>query len=278
LITLYNAIAGSCAEQEANVGGGGSPPAIVTLNQAYFSDSAVQGAGAGIVPNLFRNTGFINQQGTGPPYPAVSMTGTNITGLSTPVISQVNSSTTKSAYTLPTSTFIAFLNSAQQPVTDPFTGKTSTQLVFFSIGAFLQTPNGITGAIDYYKLDSVSTNIGGIVTFAGGGAIQQGANYPLVDSLAISNTAPMGANNFSQGVVGDWGIQGTGQLTDYDPLNPPPNGQTQALEYLFFFDVRGGIGGNPTVGEKVTIHYEVQIDNLQGVQETSTHTIEITLT
>ena len=116
---MYNAIAGSCAEQEANAGGG-SPPAPITLNQAYFSDSATSGAQAGVVLEIYGNMQF-NDIGSVPlnrafANPPIELT----TSLSTPVISALSATETNSLYTISASAFDSFLNTAQTGQASPY--------------------------------------------------------------------------------------------------------------------------------------------------------------
>tara|TARA_B100000963_G_scaffold233679_1_gene204102 strand:- start:7959 stop:8795 length:837 start_codon:yes stop_codon:yes gene_type:complete len=277
VIIIYLAVAGACAEDKANAGGGGTPPAGgVTLNQVYFSDSAVSGANAGIVPNIFRNAGFLGFGVGSQPFPTISMTGTSITGLSSPTVTQIAADEVQSDYTIPTATWIAFLDSAfNAAITDPFTGKTRNEQIFFNIGTFLQTPNGVSN-INFFRLVSASTNMTGIITFVPP-EITIAANYPLVNSLAISTTYPFAENSVFQGTSGDFGILGTGLLTGYSQFNPPPNGQTQTLIMANVIDVRAKLGQNPTAGQTYTVEYQVSINNTAGQLEKTTHRVVLTL-
>ena len=63
---MYNAIAGSCAEDEANAGSPPVGPSPITLNQAYFSDSATNGAGAGVRLEIYGNIQFFDFGGGTP--------------------------------------------------------------------------------------------------------------------------------------------------------------------------------------------------------------------
>ena len=267
---MYNAIAGSCAEDEANAGGGGGGGGgLITLNGAYFSDSAVSGAQAGVNAHLFRNVSFVNTNASGPPFPAVSMTGTYLTGLSSPTISLVAPDETKSDYTLPASTLIAFLNAAQVGQTDPFTGKNRREDLFFNIGCFLQTPTGLT-TLNHYSVDSAASTWSGIFTSLPFGGFV-GANWPLVDSLAISNTYPIhGFGGFAQPNSGDWGVCGTGTLQSL---------QSPTISHIFLADFRAKIGGtNPSAGQTLTVRYRANLTNGSNVLEKPFHTVVITLT
>ena len=267
---MYNAIAGSCAEQEANAGGGGGGGGggLITLNGAYFSDSAVSGAQAGVNAHILRNVGFVNQSGSGPPFPTQSMIGTFLTGLSSPTISLVAADETKSDYTLPAATLNAFFNAALVGQTDPFTGKNRREEVFFNIGCFLQTPNGLSQLDDYRIINAATTWSGVFTNFAVSAVV--GANWPLQDSLAISNTYPQPPFFFQQATTGDWGVCGTGQL---QIIQSAP-----ALSHVRLVDFRALAGVNPSAGQTFTIKYRCTILNAAGQAEKNFHTVVITLT
>ena len=275
MITLYNAIAGSCAEDKANAGGGGGGGGgggLITLNGAYFSDSAVSGAQAGVNAYMFRNVSYTNTGGSGPPYPTVSMTGTFLTGLSSPTISLVAPDETKSEYTLPASTLISFLDAARIGQVDPVTGKVRREEVFFNIGCFLQTPTGLT-TLNNYSIVSASTTWTGVFTnFAVASIV--GTNWPLQDSLAISNTYPQPPFFFAQSTTGDWGVCGTGQLQVITSAS--------SLSHIMLVDFRGNPPiqpqNNPSAGQTLTVKYRASIQNGSNQLEKNFHTVVITLT
>ena len=272
MIVLYNAVAGACAEDKANSGGGGGGGGgggLITLSGAYFSDSAVSGAQAGVNAYIFRNIAYTNPFASGPPYPTQSMTGTFLTGLSSPTISLVAPDETKSDYTLSASTLNSFLDDAiniQQ--VDPFTGKSRRDDIFFNIGTFLQTPNGLS-ALDDYRIISAATTWSGIFTMFAGSALV-GANWPLQDSLAISNTCPIPPTGFAQPTTGDWGVCGTGTL---QIIQSAP-----AMSHIFLRDFRAKVGTAPQAGETLTVKYRCTIQNAAGQAEKNFHTVVITLT
>ncbi len=255
---MYNALAGICEEDVANAGGGGTPPAGVTLNQLYFSDSATNGANAGCIISFFRNGTF----NSGPPnFTITSGVGTNITGLSAPTVSVVNSTTTKSAYTLSATTLINFLVAAQQN-TNPF------QVVYIGIGAFLQFPNNsntISG-ISFISCVHASTTSSGLFVF--NPAVQFGnsleaPNFPQQNLLAIGNDTPV------QGLSSNWGLLGVGQLT----FNV---GSSSAIDYCQVYDNRGR-GGTISAGDVITIVYQAKASG-GNLTEIGFHIVEITLT
>lgn len=260
---------GVVSNQATSGGGGGGGGGLITLNGAYFSDSAVSGAQAGVNAHIFRNVAFTNTSSGSAPYPAVSMTGTYLTGLSSPTISLVSSEETKSDYTLPATTLIAFLNAAQVGQTDPFTGKTRREDIFFNIGCFLQTPTGLT-TLNHYHIDSAASTWSGIFTNFSTSA-DVGANWPLQDSLAISNTYPIRPSGFQQPNSGDWGVCGTGTLQN---ISSKP-----ALSHILLADFRAKIGGtNPSAGQTLTVRYRANLTNGSNVLEKPFHTVVITLT
>ena len=246
---MYNAIAGSCAEQEANAGGG-SPPAGITLNQVYFSDSSTSGAGAGAIVKIYRN-GFIFGVGSG--------TGTDITGLTQNVaVSALSTTHTKSTYTLPATNLSSFFTSAAS----------ASEQVFLNLAIFLQAPNGLT-SIQSYSVSSAANTGTGVMVFNEGAAFGselKGASYPLQNSLTIGNTYP------AVGISSNWGIMGTGTLSS---TFGSVAGTVVNITALFDNSARGG---SITAGDTITIVYAVKAVNGSGVTEVSSHTVEITLT
>lgn len=260
---MYNAIAGSCAEDEAN-----AIPAGVTLNQAYFSDSSVSGAGGGVDLYMWRNVlffDFINgtrQQGT----------GTAITGFSSPTITAIGTNKIKSAYTLPASTLNTFLNSANTGQTSPyFPFLSEPEEVFLNIAMFLQVPNGL-GSLVSYEILTINNGWSGTQTFNPFGATKT-PNFPLQNSLAKSVDYPYFANNFltpSAANNSNWGILGTGGLA-----NTPASFNINLINLL---DLRARTGSNPSAGEVFEISYKSVSTNTAGNQEQAFHDVEITLT
>ena len=252
MIIIYLAVAGACAEQEANAGGG-SPPAGVTLNQIYFSDSSTSGAGAGAIVKIFRNS-FNFFSGT-------SGVGTDITGLTqNVVVSQVSGTTTKSTYTLPAANLSNFFTSAQL----------SSEQVFLNLATFLQAPNGLSSLpLNAYAVNSVATTSTGLFIFNEAtifGGELKGASYPLQNSLTIGNTYPQA------GLSGNWGIMGTGTLSgSFGGI------AGTVVNITAMFDNRAR-GGSISAGQTITIVYSAEGVNTSGTTENTFHQVEITLT
>jgi len=273
---LYNAIAGSCAEQEANAGGIPVGPQPITLNQAYFSDNVTSGASAGIVPEIYSNVQFIDFAGgfTPPFNRAFATTPIELTtSLSTPTISAISTTETKSAYTVSATALIQFLNLSATGQPSPFPPNQNFQFeIFVNVGLFLQTPNGLNTLISY-EIDSFSTNIAGIQIFPGLGHVST-SNFPLQNSLQISRQYPATGtnNNFNPASVSsNWGMLGTGILNaSFVP--------GVILEPLNLFDMRARMGVSPAAGQVLTIRYKAVITNSSNNQEQAFHTLEITLT
>ncbi len=270
---MYNAIAGSCAEQEANAGGGGSPPAGITLNQAYFSDSATSGAGAGVVLEIYGNIQFTDFGSSNPTNRAFANPPIELTtSLSTPVISALSATETNSLYTISASAFNSFLNTAQTGQASLYaTFLNQSFLTFMNIGVFLQAPNGLN-SLNSYEIVSVSTNIGGIAAFGG---FQQliTSNFPLQNSLQISRDYPVDGtnNNFNPASVSsNWGILGTGVLNSGfgSPIIDP----------IVILDVRARMGSSPAANQGLTVRYKAVAVNGAGNQEQAFHTVSIVLT
>lgn len=250
MIIIYLAVAGACAEQEANAGGG-SPPAGVTLNQIYFSDSSTSGAGAGAIVKIFRNS-FNFFSGT-------SGVGTDITGLTqNVVVSQVSGTTTKSTYTLPAANLSNFFTSAQL----------SSEQVFLNLATFLQAPNGLS-SLTSYAVNSVATTSSGIFVFNEGaqfGSELKGASYPLQNSLTIGNTYP------AVGISSNWGIMGTGALSSTF------GGVAGGVVHITALFDNSARGGSISAGQTITIVYAAVGVNSSGATENTFHQVEITLT
>ena len=269
---MYNAIAGSCAEDEANAGGGGSPPAGITLNQAYFSDNAANGSSAGVVLEIYANTQFI-QFGSNPINRAFATTPLELTtSLSTPTISAISATETKSAYTVSATAFTNFMNSAQTGQASPYPpGFSQSFEMFMNIGLFLHVPNGLNSLISY-EIDNISNNIGGLFIFAGFGQMTT-SNHPLQNSLQISRDYPVFGtnNNFNPASVSsDWGILGTGILN--------LGFGSPTIEILNLGDLRARLGASPAAGQVLSVRYKAVITNSANNQEQAFHTVEITLT
>ena len=248
MIVLYNAIAGSCAEQEANAGGGGSPPPGITLNQIYFSDSSTSGAGAGAIVKIFRNS-FIFGVGSG--------IGTDITSLTQNIgVSALTPIQTKSTYSLPATTLSSFFSSAASV----------GEGVFLNLAAFIQAPNGLNSLTTIAVISATTTSSGitilnEAVQF---GTSVKGASYPLQNSLTIGNNYPFA------GISGNWGIMGTGTLTQtFGGAGPTIN-----TTNLFDNTARGG---SISAGDTITVVYGASAVNGAGATENTIHEIEITL-
>jgi len=268
---LYNAIAGSCAEQEANAGGGGSPPAGITLNQIYFSDSATGGASAGNTIEFWQNNMFL-QIGTQPINRSYGSAQSIAQLLSTPTVSALSATETKSAYTLPASTLISFMNLAVTGQTSPYTNNNEPSQILLNIGMFLQAPNGLN-SITQYELDNMTIGWGGVISqfpFIANNT----PNFPQQNSLGLSTDYPSNTNvnfNPATGNSGDWGILGnSGVLT----LNFSAN---YAIDLVYIFDIRAR-GASPSAGQTATFRYKAIAVNGAGATETAYHTVEITLT
>lgn len=271
---MYNAIAGSCAEDEANAGGGGSPPAGTTLNQIYFSDSATGGANAGCVVEIYSNNMFMDfSGGFGNPIPRSYGTGASIAGsLSTPTISAVSATETKSAYTLSANTLVTFMNNAQTGQTSPYTGNNEMSQMFMNIGFYLQAPNGLN-SITQYEIDSVTINWGGVLFFGGFGSFTT-PNFPQQNSLAVSTDMPSTTNanfNPSTGNSSDWGVCGNSGVLAINFA------ASYNVELINLGDGRGRSGTAPSAGQTATFRYKAIAVNSAGATETAYHTIEITL-
>ena len=253
---MYNAIAGSCAEDKANAGGGGTPPAGITPpSQIYTAES--NGGSVGIIVNTYSvNFSQFFLSGSNPvQIPALSGTATNsasITATNQTIIG--NPFTIRVETTIPATSFNSIMNSG-------FTGGNQTNFLFTAIGFFLESPNGTASNLDY-RIGAVQSNITNtIALWQGDPALAPfnsgyvGNNWPLQDSTDFTNgnvlCFPPSAN---LGATGGLGAHGT--LTS--GLMQIPTGNTFSGVVLQNAAGRGGGSVSANAGEFMRIFYEFE--------------------
>ena len=258
---MYNAIAGSCAEDEANAGGGGgggggSPPAGITPpSQIYTAES--NGGSVGIIINTYAvNFQQYFANGSVPiQIPALSGTATNsasITATNLTLIGQPFAVRVET--TIPATSFNSIMNSG-------FTGGNQVNFLFPTIGFFLMSPNGTPSNIDY-RIVAVQSNITNTIPLWPGDPAgapfnsgYTGNNWPLQDSTDFTNGHLLAFQFTSAGVTGGLGSHGT--LTNSLGMQLPQN-----LTYsgVLIQNAAGRGGGNVSAnaGETLRIVYQFQ--------------------
>tara|TARA_R100001463_G_scaffold106311_1_gene160913 strand:+ start:3933 stop:4802 length:870 start_codon:yes stop_codon:yes gene_type:complete len=288
LIALYyNALVGICEEDVANAGGG-SPPA----SPCFFSNT--QGGSQSISPYMWRNANLFTGNLINP---FASGIGTYLIFSSSPVHSQISSNEWKTDLNLPLSDLITFADAAIIGQVNPFSEEeeeggiiinpglpgggglnllNQQEDIFFNVATYLECPNGLQ-TLNRYEIDNVTMNWSGffifpLINFQTGSGV--GANYPLQDSLAISNTYPYTGGFQGGGFNSNWGICGTGVLG----TATSNNSSQQPINIIMIRDFRLKNPQNPPqVGQTFTVRYKVEIVNTAGQTETAFHTVVITL-
>jgi len=258
---LYNAIAGSCAEDEANAGGGGgggggSPPAGITPpSQIYTAESS--GGSVGIIINTYAvNFQQYFANGSVPiQIPALSgtatnsasITATNLTLIGQPFFMRVET-------TIPATSFNSIMNSG-------FTGGNSTNYLFPTIGFFLESPNGTVSNLAY-DIVAVQSNITNtLALWQGDPALAPfnfaytGNNWPLQDSTDFTNGHLLAFQFTSAGVTGGLGSHGT--LTNSLGMQLPMN-NTYSGVLISNAAGRGGGNVSANTGEFMRVIYEFE--------------------
>ena len=274
MITIYLAIAGACAEDKANAGGGGTPPAGITPpSQIYTAESS--GGSVGAIVNVYGVNFleiFIN--GAVPiQIPALSGTATNsasITATNQTIIDQPFLIRVET--TIPATSFNSIMNSG-------FTGGNLNNFLFIAIGFFLESPNGTASNLDY-RIAAVQNNISNTVPdWQGDPALAPfnfgytGNNWPLQDSTDFTNGHLLSFPPTSSGVNGGLGVHGT--LTNSLGMQQV-QGNTLSGVILQNAAGRGGGSVSANAGEFIRIFYELEAQ-VGGIVETTIVEYKLTL-
>ena len=273
MIILYNAIAGACAEDKANAGGGGTPPAGITPpSQIYAAESS--GGSVGIIVNVYGINFleiFINSA-VPIQIPALSGTATNsasITATNQTLVGQPFN--IKVETTIPATSFNSIMNSG-------FTGGNKCDFLFPAIGFFLESPNGTASSLDY-RIGAVQSNITNTIadwpgdpSFAPFNRTYIGNNWPLQDSTDFTNGHLLAMQPLSNGVVGGLGVHGT--LTS-GSMNSTSQGTLSGI-LLRNIAGRGGGSVSANAGEFIRIFYELEAQ-VGGIVETTIVEYKLTL-
>ncbi len=271
---MYNAIAGSCAEDEANAGGGGTPPAGITPpSQIYSAESS--GGSVGIIINTYAvNFGQFFLNGSVPiQIPTLSGTATNnasITATNQTIIGNPFQILVET--TIPASSFNTIMNSG-------FTGGSPVNYLFLAIGFFLESPNATITGLPIYTITALQSNITSVAALWNGDPALApfnfgyiGNNWPLQDSTDFTNGHLLSFPPTSNGVVGGLGSHGT--LTSGSMQSP--QGNTFSGIILQNAAGRGGGSVSANAGEFMRVFYRLEAQ-VGGSTETTIVEYKLTL-
>ena len=273
---MYNAIAGSCAEDEANAGGGGGGgggggSGISAPNQVYtaISNGGVVGFTVHTIGLNF-NELFNNNI---PPAVISAFGGNQTTNASMAITDLTNPSlnngdfTIKLTHTMPASSFNSLFGTG-------FTGSGGSAVtmdeLFFLFGWYLESPNGIATipAGDIYIMGA-SANLTGIGLVAKTTRSEIGQNYPLIDSTSFTNAAEKfdftgGAAVSSDSHLGSNGVVTAGNTAQF------VSGDSHCICSLRNFAGRGGGTPTATSGQSMNIQFRIRGD-VGGIGAEVTH-------
>ena len=188
MIIIYLAVAGACAEREANAGGGGSPPAGISALVKYILRFPNGGAVGIDVYMAGYNTGqfFINNLN---PIKVIPLSGNASNNASMALTNQTLAGQPFSImleHTMPASAFNSIMNTG-------FTGGNAFSVLVPLIGFYLESPNGIANNLDYDIVSMQSTMSTIFANYAGNPVNAPfnfnyvGNNWPLIDSTNFTN-------------------------------------------------------------------------------------------
>ena len=267
MITIYVAIAGCCAEDEANAGGGSPPAGISAPSQIYTAIS--NGGAVGVIIEAFGvnfTEFFFNQIG---PQKILAFSGKAGAPSTMTIADITNPSLNGGFHTIQltnTMTASAF-NSIFTTGFNGSSGLTHLDQATFLIGWFLESPNGLV-SISSYDIVSCSTNMtgfGAIWTGDPNNLFPQsftGDQFPLIDSTSFNNAVDFVGFSFSPNAAGSLGANGTKTTNGSIGFNTG----TMSLISLRNFAPRQGGLANAQAGESFSTVYRV-IGNISGNQE-----------
>ena len=261
---MYNAIAGSCAEQEANAGGGGgggSPPAGISApSQIYTALSNGGAVGVDVymagynVPQFFTNghnpINVTALSGNASNNASMALTNQTVVG---------NPFSIKLEHTMPASAFNSLMNTG-------FTGGNSFGVLVPFIGFYLESPNGAASNLEYDILAVQSTmtgifaDYGGNPNFAPFNRNYVGNNWPLIDSTDFTNAELLSFFVTASSNTGGMGANGT--LTTGTPIQT--QGQTFSLVEIANASARSGGSVNTSAGQFVRVIYQFRANTTGG--------------
>lgn len=278
---MYNAIAGSCAEDKANAGGGGSPPAGISAPSQIYTAISNGGAVGFTVHAIGLNFNEFISNNT-PPAVVAAFGGnqTNnasmaITDLTNPAINNGEFSI-RLTHSMPASAFNSLIGTG-------FTGSsgnaTTLDEVFFLFGWYLESPNGTatipSGGIDIL---GASQNMTGMGLAAKTTRSQIGQTYPLIDSTSFTNAAETFVVQLQGGVVGSDSHLGSNGIVTAGNASQFVSGDTHCICSLRFFGGRFGASApTATAGQGMAIQFRIAT-SVGGNQERTHFLYELLLT
>ena len=278
---MYNAIAGSCAEQEANAGGGGSPPpaGIAPPNQIYTAIS--NGGAVGFTVHTLGINFAEFFSGNTPTNIVTAFNGNqttnasmNITNLTDPLILN-GEFFIKLQHTMPASAFNSLFGTG---FTTSSGSTTHIDEVIFLFGWYLESPNG-TATLSHGNIDimGASQNMTGMGLFAKTTRSQVGQTYPLIDSTSFTNASEAFIAQFSgSGVTSDSHLGSNGVVT-VGNTTVFVQGDTHCICSLRNFAGRSGGTPSATAGQGMTIQFRIA-SSIGGNQERTHFFYELLLT
>ncbi len=267
MITIYVAIAGCCAEDEANAGGGGSPPSGLTPpSSIYLALSnggnvgvSMEAFGGNLLEFFMNNIGLQKMTAfSGKAGAPSSMTIADITNPS------LNGGfhTIQLTNTMTASAFNAIFNSGFSGGS----GATHLDQCGFLIGWYLESPNG-SFTISSYDIISCTTNMTGFGAVwtgdpSGFQLSYTGDLFPLQDSTSFNNAADCIGFAVPNNVAGSMGANGTKTTNGSFGFN---TGSMSVIQLRNFAPRSGGVA-SAQAGESFSTVYRV-ICSVGGSQE-----------
>lgn len=266
---MYNAIAGSCAEDEANAGGGGGGgggggSGISAPNQVYtaISNGGVVGFTVHTIGLNF-NELFNNNI---PPAVISAFGGNQTTNASMAITDLTNPSlnngdfTIKLTHTMPASSFNSLFGTG-------FTGSGGSAVtmdeLFFLFGWYLESPNG-TATIASINIAGASGQLTGMGLVAKTTRSEIGQTYPLIDSTSFTNAAEK--FDFTGGAVSNDSHLGSNGVVTAGNTAQFVSGDSHCICSLRNFAGRSGGTPTATSGQSMNIAFYISA-SVGGNQE-----------
>lgn len=272
MIVLYNAIAGACAEDKANAGGGSPPAGITPPSQIYTAESI--GGSVGAIVNVY-GVNFLQTFVFGAlplVLPPLSGTATNNAS-----IGVTNQTSVGQPFNIRMETTIS-ANGFNLIMNNGFTGGNTNDMLFIALGFVLESPNGTASSLDY-RISGVQSTLTNIIadwpgdpSFAPFNRNYVGNNWPLQDSTDFTNGHLLSLGPTSNGVVGGLGAHGT-LTTGAMQSN---TGNTFSGVSLQNAAGRSGGSVSANAGEFIKIFYELEAQ-VGGSTETTIVEYRLTL-
>ena len=268
MIIIYLAVAGACAEDKANAGGGGTPPSGLTPPSSIYL-ALSSGGNVGVTMEAIGGNFFEQIVNNIAPQTISPFSG-KAGAPSTMTIADITNPSLNGGFhtiqltnTMTASAFNAIFTTGFNGGSGP----TFMDQCAFLIGWFLESPNGIF-SISSYDIVSCSTTLTGFFAVWTGdpnGFFQQsftGDQFPLQDSTSFNNAANLVSFSAPNNAAGSLGANGTKTTNGSFGLNTG----TMSLIFLRNLAPRSGGVASAQAGESFSTMYRV-ICNVGGNQE-----------